>query len=263
MSRRISAALVTGLAPVWLFLAGCQAGLSPQAKQLLAQGTDAFGRKQYAQVVEQMNSLIRTYGQSKGIESAYCLRGRAKHRLGDVAAATSDLERAASAKDTAVRAEALVELGDIAYEAGDMALAENRYREALKDIATDDPLFAHCCFRLGCVLQRQGRWDDADRQFNKVIYHAEGSQLAVQASRRVHKTHWTIQAGAFEHKQRAQAEADRLGGESLEVRIWPEKAGKKLLFILQVGLFPTYEQAAAELPKVRKYKPDAFVTVTR
>jgi hypothetical protein len=37
----------------------------------------------------------------------------------------------------------------------------------------------------------------------------------------------------------------------------------RLLFLVQVGRYPTYEQATSALPGVRKHIRDAYVTVTR
>ncbi len=262
MHRRILSVLGVGFVTATAMMAGCDAALSPQARELLQGGTDCFERGDYAGTVTQMDTFLRDHARSRGVPRAYCLRGKAKHRLEDIDGARADLTEAADTKDSKVRSEASVVLGNIAYEQDDMALAENMYRQALEEMNPGDPLFGHGCFRLGCVLQRQGRWRDADKQYNKVIYHMEGSDIATQAARRVHRTTWTIQAGAFEQKKRAEADASQLRESSLPAGVKPEAVDRTLLHVVQVGRFPTYEQALAQLAKVRQHRADAFVTVT-
>jgi len=244
-------------------LGGCATVLTPQAEQMLSAGQTAFRQGDYETTIERMDAFLLQHGKTDAAGKAYCLRGRAKYELNQTDAAREDLIRAAEADDEQTRAQALVTLGDIAYGQGDMALAENRYRDGLTAIDPTDPLFAHGQFRLGCVLQRQGRWSDADQAFNKVIYHRSGSDLADEAARRVHNNAWTIQAGAFAEKRRAENYAERLRRELPSVRTVPDTVDDSLLFLVQVGRYPTYEQAQADLPKVRKQRHDAFITVTR
>ena len=88
--------------------------------------------------------------------------------LGDFAAAREWVERVATAADTPVDrfdAQARRRLGWLAMEAGDLAVAERRYREALAAtealLGTDHPDAALARGELGVLLLEASRWDEA------------------------------------------------------------------------------------------------------
>jgi len=244
-------------------LAGCQGHLSTQAKQLLQSSYDRYAAKDDLAVIRQTDAFLAENAGTGRANEAYYLRGMAKKRIGD-AGAKEDLQAAASkTKNADMRARAKVALGDMAYDEDDMALAENMYRQALGDIEQGQKPSDHAHYRLGCVLQRQGRWHDADVQFDKVGYLFPDTELARKSALRTHCVVWTIQAGAFADKSRADAVAKGLSSENLPALSHAVVRDGKLMFLVQLGRFATYEQAAAALPRAQSRHTGAFVTPAR
>ena len=243
---------------------GCVKTVSPEARQLLIDSKAAYARGDDETVIRQTTTFLGGHADTNLADVAYYLRGLAKYRRKDTSGAREDLKAAVTAtqrKD--VRLGALKALGDLAYETGDMAWAESLYGQALKDIETGKPPADEVRYRLGCVLQRRGRWSAADEQFDRVVHVFAGTEIAGRAERRLRCLAWTVQAGAFARQAHAHAEALRLRGLKLQAVARPGSPGPKLYFVVQVGLYGTYEQAAAVLPSVRRHCRDAFITPTR
>ncbi|MGB2823617.1 MAG: SPOR domain-containing protein, partial [Phycisphaerae bacterium] len=185
-------------------------------------------------------------------------------RRRDVAGAKSDLQLAAGrAQRRDVRVGSLKALGDVAFDENDLDWSENLYRQALVVGEPKTKPVDEVRYRLGCVLQRKGRWGDADEQFDRVSHVFAGTQVARRAERRLRCLAWTIQAGAFSTKKLAEADASRLRAAKLAAVTRPLTVAGKLQFLVQVGWYDSYERAAAALPTVRRHRSDAFVTPTR
>jgi len=242
---------------------GCSAQLSPQAKELLAAGTDAYAAGDNRLAVERMDAFLAEAGRTREAAEAFYVRGLAKYKLGDRAGARQDMQEAlARTEDSLLAAKASLALGDLAFEADEMALAENMYRQALADLEEGVKPTDHAHFRLGNVLQRQGRWREADVEFSRVIYFFNGSELARRSKQRLHARAWTVQAGAYAKHENAVAALERMKRASLAARIEPFMAGRQLQFVIKVGRYPSYEQAVAALSNVKAIQSDAFVTST-
>ncbi|MCK4602976.1 MAG: tetratricopeptide repeat protein, partial [Phycisphaerae bacterium] len=198
-------------------LAGCNGEVTPEGKKLLTSAAEAFEAGNNQAAVHHVDAFMTDNSGSRRADEAYYLRGLARYRLKDLSGAESDLNKALGrTKLQHIRAHATNALGDIAYERGDMALAEHMYLQALEHIQRGLKPADHTHYRLGCVLQRQGRWEAADLHFDKVMYFFEGSELARLASRRVRCSGWSIQAGAFEKKANADSVAERLRRQDLQ-----------------------------------------------
>ena len=121
----------------------------------------------------------------------------------------------------------------------------------------------HANYRLGCTLQRQGRWKEADAYFDRVLYLFGGTELAKRSATHVRCTAWTVQAGAYKNKSRAEAAAAALKQQTMSASTQPTLRDGELVFIVTVGRFHTFDKAEAELPKVRRHYADAFITTMR
>jgi len=262
--RRLNWPLAAALAWMFASLPGCMLGLSQHAQKLCADGLSSYEQGDYAATVRYMDEFLRDNPRSRETGRGYYLRGQAKFQLQDYQGAKADFEQALKrVKDKTTRANSLAALGDIAWNSDDMTAAENMYRQALIYCSRDARPADHACYRLGCVLQRQGRWRDADAQFNRVVYFFAGSQLAGRAGRRLHARRWTIQAGAFRIRKLADEFAGRLRKQNLPAVARPVASPDRPVFAVQVGRYQTYDQASAALQSVRRLADDAFVTVTR
>jgi tetratricopeptide (TPR) repeat protein len=213
-----------------------------------------------------MEAFLKDNASSSVADRAYYLCGLARYRLGTLPqrqAAREDFAKAlAKTKDSVVRANSHTALGDIAWEAGDMGEAEKMYRQALAYCEQDAPPADHAYYRLGCVLQRLGRWLDADGQFNRVVKFFPDSEFGARAGRRVHARRWTIQAAAYRAKKPAETFAETLRRQNLPAVCRVHLRGQEPLFVVEVGRYRTFEQAAAMLANVRQHERGAFITVT-
>jgi len=245
-------------------LVGCQGQLSPQAEQLLKSGYAASSRADHRAVIAKMDAFIAQNGRSRRADEAYYLRGLAKYALGDRAGARADLSEALQRTDhDELRGKAYLALADLDWDEQDMAGAENNYRKALAYLPPRQPPADHAYYRLGCVLQRQGRWEQADVQFSRVLFLFGDSPFAQRSRRRIHSTAWTIQVAAYRQKARAVATAESLRAKGLSANVKSALSQGDVLFLVQVGRYPTYEQAKAALPAIKADWKDAFVTGTR
>ena len=244
--------------------AGCNGEPSPQAIELLRKGYAAYSIRDDRQAVQVLDEFLRDNSGSTRADEAFYLRGLARKRQGDPAGAKSDLDLALSkTQNTSLRAKALLALGDLAYDAEDMDLADNLYRQALADIERGQPPSDHAHYRLGAVLQRQGRWREADAQLDRVIFYFGDTELGRLAARRTHCTAWAVQTGAFGDRARAESSAEGLRREGLPAECKAVLQDGQTLFVVRVGRFGTYAEAADQLKETRAHQQDAFLTTAR
>jgi tetratricopeptide (TPR) repeat protein len=243
---------------------GCQESLTPQARQLLQNGYAASAAGNPQGVVGSMDAFLRDHARSSRADEAYYLRGLAKYHLDDRVGAQADLEAALARTDkNELRGKAALALGDLAWDRDDMPTAADMYGVVLENMNRSTSPADHAGYRRGCVLQRLGRWEEADLQFSRVMELFSGTELAARSSRRIHGRVWTIQVGAFDGKSSAEAVVRELADEGLQAAAVPTTGQGRLTFVVQAGRYATYEQATAALPSVKRFQPDAFVTATR
>lgn len=249
-----------------LTVLGCngQVQLSPEAKGLLQDGKDAYRRGDDEAVVARMGAFLNQYADSSPADQAYYYRGRAKYRLGNLEGAEADMAEAlARTTDSGLRASAMIVLGDAAYDTEKMALAEQRYLLALRDVPRGGRDGQYAMFRLGCAMQRQGKWAEADRRFDRLIYVFPKSPLAAPSKQKVRSVAWTVRVGVYRKRADAERSAAKLRARKSAAAVRPVRRDGQLLFVVQVGRYQTYEEAAGALENVRGLQPDAFITVTR
>jgi len=254
----------TAMVLMLLLAGGCVQTVTPEAKQLLVASRGAYERGDDAAVVRDTTAFLADHAKTNLADVAYYLRGLSRLRGKDTPGAKEDLLAAAGcAQRKSVRLGARKALGDLAYDAGDMDWAETLFREALAEAEPTKKPTDEIRYRLGCVLQRKGRWADADEQFDRVSHVFAGTEVARRAERRLRCLAWTVQAGAFATHKLARADAARLRAKKLSVVTRPVPGAGKLQFVVQVGWHETHAAAVASLPTVRRIRPDAFVTPTR
>ncbi len=257
-------AMLAGSACFVAAFAGCNGEATPEGKILLQNAAAAYGNGQYEATVRNVDAFMIENSKSSRADEAFYLRGLARYRLKQYDEAAGDLEQAIDrTKIDHIKSNSLNALGDIAYDKDNMVLAGHLYEQALENTERGKKPADHSCYRLGCALQRQGRWAEADPYFQKVIYFFDGSELAKLASRRVNCVAWSIQAGAFEKKANAEKAAAEFTKNSLHAAALSVVESGRLIYVVQVGRYVTYEQAVAALDRVRKMKGDAFVVTTR
>jgi len=257
-SRMLMWACTLVMTPV----AGCNGQLTPQAKELLTRATASLSRGDYAATVTDMDRFLREHGSSRQVGRAYYLRGKARLGLKDLAGACGDLaESLDHSKDADVRVNAMLALGDLAFDAGDLAVAQEMYSGAISQSRAGKAPRDHAHYRLGCVYQRLGKWHEADRQFHQVVEYFGGTELARRAGRRVNAVAWTVQVGAFSSKGRADALAGRLRDREQAADVIPIISAGQALFIVVVGCYDTQHEADEALGRIKRFQAGAYVTV--
>jgi tetratricopeptide (TPR) repeat protein len=264
LNRRVWILPLAGACALLCGAAGCVEPVSPEAKQLLIGGRAAYDRGDDATVVRQTGEFLAEHAKSSLSDVAHYLRGLANYRQQSTSAAQADLRAAlAETKRRDIRLGSLKALGDMAYEDGDMVAADGLYRQAQAECEPSARPADEIGYRLGCALQVQGRWSEADEQLDRVAHVFAGSEIARRAERRLRCVAWTVQAGAYEKKASADAEAARLRAARLPINTRPVLVDGKLRFFVQAGWFDTRDKAAALLPAVRKLRTDAFIIPSR
>jgi len=253
-----------GMVCILLASAGCDGQpLTPEASRLLEAAITAYDQKLDAEAISKLDVFLADYSRMQRADEAYYYRGLAEYNLNRHDAAREDYQRAIDRTDREdLRGRALIGLGGIAYDEGDMAQAERMLMQSLDSLQRGQPPRDHALYRLGMVLQRQSRWEQADRYFNQLIGDFAGTELADRAGERVNARHWTVQAGVFESADESRNLSASLQREDLPAGLWRRMIEGKLLVYVQVGLYRTYEQAEQVLPAVRQICPESFITVT-
>ncbi len=261
--RMVRSAMLLGLA-LLLAAAGCAQPVTPEARKLLVAGREAYQRGDDDAAISSTSAFLADFSRSEEADVAYYLRGLARYRKGNTSDAKTDLKFAAATTDRQdIRLGALKALGDLVFEEGDMDWAETLYRQALAETRQGVKPADEIRYRLGAVLQRQGRWNEADEQFDRVVHLFGGTELADRAERRLRCIAWTVQAGAYVEAGRANAEAARLRAKGLSAVTRPVPTRGRLLHVVQVGWHERYADAAAALPEAKKLRSDAHVVPTR
>ena len=243
---------------------GCQGTLSPQGRQWLQNGYRASAAGEHRTVIETTDAFLGEYARSSRADEAYYLRGLAKYHLADRNGAKADLSAALEKTDKReVRGKAALALGDLAWDAEDMAASAEMYRTAVDNMDAGVTPADHAAYRLGCALQRLGRWQEADLQFSRVMELFPGTVLGSRAARRVHGRAWAIQVAAFGDRAHAEALVRGLAERGVQAAASAMLEDDKPVFVVQTGRFSTWEQATSALPSLKKLQPDAFVTATR
>ena len=258
-TRRISMLLWLGV-----LLAGCGGQLDPEAKKLLSDARDAYRQDDPGRTVTLADQFLQRHPGSVAADEALYLRGMANYRLRDLDAAVADFKEAIEeTKKDSVRRVAMTQLAEIAFLRGNLDQAEAYATDALIYTRPSESPADKAFYRLGCVLQRQGRWLEADEKFGKVTFWFADSELAKLAGRRISARGWTVRAGTYQTRRYAQAAIRELRDKGLSPVVRAEVRNHQLVYLVEVGRFGTWEQAMRQLAAVRTHQDDAYVTVTR
>ncbi len=247
-----------------VLISGCSAPLTPEGRRCLQAGHDAYVRGDDQQAIRATTRFLHMHARIEEAGEAYYIRGLARCRANRDQLGKADLAAALNVtrrKD--VMALAHARLGSLAYDGGDMAEAEARYRAALKVASPDAPPADQAMYRLGCVLQRLGRWEEADSQFDRLMHTFRATKLARLAKDRVRAERWSIQAGALTRRSAARELQRTLRGAGLAPREDLELRDGRIMRLIRVGSYATYAEALAKLPSVRRVCGDAHVTAAR
>ncbi|MBN1555196.1 MAG: SPOR domain-containing protein [Phycisphaerae bacterium] len=252
----------------WLILlmsAGCvQERIAPETRRKIDLAQNAYQAREYQKTIRDTGEILRETPRGEGAMQAQYLRGMARYRLKEYPAAREDLLQVYNhTKNWDLRIKATDTLGELAYLRGNLDQAERYFSEVIAQTRPADRPADHARFRRGCLYQRQGKWAQADVEFEKVTYHFPKTAVAGKAAQRVRGRSWTIQVGSYKSKQNAADAAKRYQQDGLRTFIEPVMRDDALVFLLQIGRWGQYETAESNLPAVRRITSDAFLHVAR
>ena len=257
-------ASVTAVICLAALSAGCNITVSPEATRYLQAADAAFRHGDDPAAIEAGSRFIQMHPRLEETGEAYYIRGLARCRAGQVNAGKNDLRTAL----TLTKREDLIalvhcRLGDLAYQADEMTESEKHYRTAIKHVRPGAPPADEAMYRMGCILQRQGRWREADLFFSRVVHFFDGAPLADRSADHAHAVRWSIQAAAMSELASARQLQHRLRHAGLNARTDLELRSGRVMRLVRVGSYHTYGQAQADLGKVRTIVSDAFITSAR
>jgi len=245
-------------------LSGCVPTISPEARADLVAAGDAYDQGDDASAVRAASRFLAVHPRVEEAGEAFYVRGMAQRRRGKTAEAAKDLAAAATlAKRKDLVAAIHLALGNLAYDGGDMASARLHYEATLERVPRQAPPADQALYRLGCVLQRQGKWAQADLYFDRLIHLFEGDELARRAESRIRATRWSIQAAAYARPGAERPLVDRLRQAGLPARTDQELRQGRMMQLVRVGVYATFRAAEGDLPKVKRIQSDAFITPAR
>lgn len=255
------ATAVVGLA---LAAGGCVQDAPPEALARLADASKAYNRGDDERAIRLTSEFLSAHDRTLRADEAYYLRGMARFRQKDLDGAREDLNEAVRrTNDPLLRGQSLVQLGEISFARDDLESAERMFDQALSTLPRRHESAGLARYRMGSLYQRQGQWEDADVQFNHVIYLMGESAIADRARRRSGARAWTIQLGSFRDLRNAEQFVEQLAQRDLEAEVRPVVRDGRLEFPVQAGRHTTYSEAVSALWKARQLRKDAFVTTTR
>lgn len=170
---------------------------------------------------------------------------------------------ASKARTGATHYRALKALGDLAMRTGEPAGAVTVYRQAIEEADANFPGFDEVRYSLGRAHQQLGQWWQADGQFDRLIYTQPDSPAAARASRRIRCNAWTFRIAAHSEKAPADEEAARLTQMGLTTRVRPAIVDDRLIFFVEAGRYQTRTEAEADAGKVRGFSARARIVPTK
>ena len=243
-----------------IFLCGCSQ-LPPEAIQLLESAKRCYDAQRYDQAVANLDKFLAIYGTGQPAAEARYIRGLSLVKKGQLRRGRADLERTlAASKCPELMAKAHVAVGSLDWADGRTDAAVEHYRQAL-DGLEDRPPKDVVLYRLGTELQRQGQWAQARRHFAEIIDRYQHSKVNKAARLRFSWTYkfFTIQAGAFKDRRRAQQQVKKLRRVGLAAEQRLDARSGRPLYVVQVGQYDTFAKARAELPRVRRAAGEAII----
>lgn len=245
---------------------GCASQRSPVASGELAGGYRALEQRQYDAALASADAYLRQSPRGSGAAEALYLRGRA---LTD-RVATSEAESRANLQAARVayvqalqlnprpplEAYIRTSLANVAYFQDDYQTAAQQWTEAYEHL-TDQELKSWVLYKIGRALQRQGRFDQADRTFAAVQQQYPGSAPAQQSREVQGQRQFYVQLATFN----SAAGAERAAGAVRRMGITPIIiANASSQHVLRIGPFATFQQARSMRGRFAAEYPDALIS---
>lgn len=239
---------------------GC-ASLPADAVRRIEQAQTHYDGNRFVASTRALSLVISNYPETKGVDTAYYLRGMCQYREHREDAARADFElalRHSTGADITARASA--QLGHIAYQRKAFEAANRSYAQAVES-AGDGAFMDQVYYRYGDSLQKVGRWEAGRKVLPKVWSLYPSSTLVGYAKMKFgwpHEYH-SIQCGAFDRSDLAQQMANDLRRRGFEASAEVNLRGQRVKHVVHVGRYRVFKDAESDLPRVRQLAADAFI----
>ncbi len=241
-------------------LLGCE-GVPPGGREMLARANTAYARGDYAAGNASAGEFLRRFASSVGAGEAYYLRGLCRVRLGQHDAARADFAAGAAIADRPeLKAYCQAMLANLAYDRGEIDAALAGYAASVPYLPARPPT-DEILFRYGVCLQRTGRWEEARHVFSRLLDEFATSREADAARSRFAWRHdyFAIECGVFRHVGEANRAAGRLRDLGLDTSVEFVRLDGQAAWRVLSGRYPTYNEAADGLARVRAIEPQARI----
>lgn len=154
---------------------------------------------------------------------------------------------------SSIKDELLLGIADSYYLEGRFDMAGQYYERLLRSFsATGYASMAY--LRLGVSQQRQGKWQEAESSFYKLIRDYPLSLEAAEAKACLRKKadFFSVQVGAFSRKVNADRLCSKLKKKGYDVRVEKSYMKDALIYLVKVGKFNTRFQAQQKAAKLKK-----------
>jgi tetratricopeptide (TPR) repeat protein len=248
------------LAGCALLAVGCQE-LTPEARQLLMEGSQAHERGDYASATTKLSQFIDQHKDAPEAAEAYYVRGLSQLRLNHRTEARRDLEAAiekSARKDVIARAQA--SLAVMAYDDGNWKAAADYYAEAVPWLegvrGYDDHML-----RYAVSTERLGQWEQARQVFAQIIHAFPNSPSAKYAREHMgwNRPYFTVQCSALSTPDAAGREVARLRKLGFEASQLMETRQGHAAYLVRIGQYKTYDEATRALERIKGHVPAARV----
>jgi len=148
--------------------------------------------------------------------------------------------------------ELLLAVADSFYLAGEFESAESAYKRLLSKFKNGD-YNTFCYLRLGVSLRRQGKWDEAEKYFYRIVKDYPISLEISDAKKFLKKDKFfTVQAGAFSKKENALKLVETLKRKGYYTSFEKVYDKDNILYKVKTGKFSTKVMADNEVLRLER-----------
>lgn len=231
---------------LFLALGGCTTPLlNKNDDKVFTSGYDDFQAGRLKDADRKFSEVIADNPHSPALSEVYYFRGLTRLQLSRRAEARADFQAGSTRYGREItQIYSMTCLANMEYEDGHDLQAVPLYRTVLEHPVPKLPADS-VLYRLGVSLQRLGRWNEADETFARLLKEHPDSPLAAEARRRTQADSFTLQAGAFTERPKAESLAARLRQDGYTVTLAVVAAGGKTFHVVNVGHYRTAAEAQA------------------
>jgi TolA-binding protein len=199
----------------------------------------------YTTAVRTYTQFIESHPLSPYASDACYWRGMACLQLNDYERAAADFQKALEdPRDRMIHAQALYHLGQGAGLCGDFRTSERAYRKLLQQFPTAFPA-DEITYSLALACMRQGRWDEADAYFRRIVkQYPQSSCRGLAEEKLASKDHFfSVQVGAFGSRAASEASQRQLKAAGFPSFIRVVVRQGVTYHCMRTGSFKTWEAA--------------------